>query len=69
MAKHIYSSFEEIDLQLEILKTEAQLEKARVTQQYNEARQQMSFFSILGSATSFLAKKAVIAKIISKIFK
>lgn len=69
MSKQVYSTFEEIDLQLEILKTEVQLERARISQQYQEAREQMSAFSLIGTAVSYLAKKAVLVKIISKIFK
>ena len=69
MDQHIYNSFEEIDLHLEILKTEAQLERVHLKHQYHEARDQMSVFSIVGSLVSSLAKKAVIVKLINKFLK
>ncbi|MBL7471481.1 hypothetical protein [Robertkochia sediminum] len=69
MSKNIYNSFEEIDLQLEILKTEAQLEKAHISQEYDAARSQLSIFSVVGSVAGAMAKKALIFRIMNKLFK
>lgn len=69
MSKPVYHSFEEIDLQLEILKTEAQLEKAHISQEYESAKSQLSIFSVVGTVTAALAKKAFIFKIVHKLFK
>ncbi len=69
MEKKIYHSFEEIDIQLEIFKTEAQLEKAKLAHQYQVAKEQLGLFSILGSAVSFVAKRAFLLKILRKFIK
>lgn len=69
MDKKTYNSFDEIDIQLEIFKTEAQLEKAKLTHQYQIAREQLGLFSILGSAVSFVAKRAFLIKVLRKFIK
>lgn len=67
--KPVYHSFEEIDLQLEILKTEAQLEKAHISQEYEAAKSQFSILGLVGTAAGAMAKKALIFKLLNKIFK
>ena len=69
MEKKLYSSFEEIDLQLEIFKTEAQLEKAKISHQLRIAKEQLGLFSILGNTVSFVAKRAVLLKVLRKFMK
>ena len=69
MGKQVYRSFKEIDLQLEIYKTEAQIEKAKITNQYILAKEQLGLYSFLGGAVSFIAKRAILLKIIRKFFK
>ncbi|THD69318.1 hypothetical protein E7Z59_03040 [Robertkochia marina] len=69
MDNRIYGSFEEIDLQLEIYKTEAELEKARIGHQLQVAKEQLGMFSIVGTAVSFVAKRALLLKILKKFMK
>lgn len=69
MDKRVYQSFDEIDLQLEIYKTEVQLEKAKLGQELQAAKEQLGLFSILGSTFSFVAKRAVLLKVLKKFFK
>lgn len=69
MEKRLYRSFEEIDLQLEIYKTEAQLEKAKIGNQLQIAKEQLGMFSILGTTVSFIAKRAFLLKLLKKFMK
>lgn len=69
MENRIYGSFEEIDLQLEIYKTEAELEKARIGHQLQVAKEQLGMFSIMGSVVSFVGKRALLLKILKKFMK
>ena len=69
MKSKIYNSFEEIDLHLEILKTESQLERAHVKLNYQQARAQLTLIGLVSSLLGYLAKNTVLIQLIRKYTK
>jgi hypothetical protein len=64
-----YSSFEEIDRDLEILKLQTQIDKEAIKLCINQTKENLSPFSLLGSAMGTVVKKAMDLNIVSKIFR
>jgi len=63
-----YSSFEEIDKDLEILNLQMRIDKEEIKLYYNQTKDNLSPVSIMGSFVGSIVKKALQLKIISKIF-
>ncbi len=63
-----YSSFKEIDRDLEILKLQTQIDKEEIKLYFNQTKENLSPFSLMGSVIGTIAKKALELKIASKIF-
>lgn len=63
-----YSSFKEIDRDLEILKLQMQIDKEEIKLNLNQTKENLSPFSLMGSVIGSIAKKALELKLASKIF-
>jgi len=62
-----YSSFKEIDRDLEILKLQTQIDKEEIKFYFNQTKENLSPFSLMGSIIGTIAKKALELKITSKL--
>jgi hypothetical protein len=63
-----YSSFKEIDRDLEILKLQMQIDKEEIKLYFNQTKENLSPISLMGSVIGSIAKKALELKLASKIF-
>lgn len=63
----VYTSFDEIDLELEILKLESELEKEKLKRSYFYLKESFSPVNIATSLISNLMQKAFYAKIFKKL--
>lgn len=63
-----YSSFEEIDKDLKILKLQSQIDKEEIKLTLEEVKGGLSPLSILGSTASAILQKALVLKAVGKIF-
>ncbi|MBK5192103.1 MAG: hypothetical protein JJE07_02635 [Flavobacteriaceae bacterium] len=63
-----YSSFKEIDRDLEILKLQMQIDKEEIKLHLNQTKENLSPISLMGSVIGSIAKKALELKLASKIF-
>lgn len=63
-----YSSFKEIDRDLKILKLQTQIDREQIKLHFNQTRENLSPFSLIGSIFGSIAKKAIELKVASKIF-
>ncbi len=64
----IYSSFEEIELELEILKLESEIEKEKLKKSFFYLKESVSPMQIATSIVGNIAQKAFIGKLLVKIF-
>jgi len=62
-----YSSFEEIDRDLKILKLQNQIDKEEIRLSIQHTKESLSPLSLLGSLVSSIAQKAFVLKAVSKI--
>lgn len=63
-----YSSFKEIDRDLEILKLQTQIDKEEIKLYYTQTKENLTPISLIGSILGTIAKKALELKVASKIF-
>jgi len=63
-----YSSFKEIDRDLEILKLQTQIDQEEIKLCFNQTKENLSPISLMGSVIGSIAKKALELKLASKIF-
>jgi hypothetical protein len=63
----IYSSFEEIDKDLKILKLQTQIDKEEIKLSVDQTKQQLSFKSLVSSSASAVMQKILALKAVSKI--
>lgn len=63
-----YSSFKEIDRDLEILKLQTQIDREEIKLCYNQTKENLTPISLIGSVLGTIAKKALELKVASKIF-
>ncbi|PKP25072.1 MAG: hypothetical protein CVU03_09580 [Bacteroidetes bacterium HGW-Bacteroidetes-2] len=63
----IYSSFKEIDVELEILKLESEIEKEKLKKSYFYFKESISPMNIATSMISNIAQKAFFGKLLQKI--
>lgn len=63
-----YSSFKEIDRDLEILKLQTQIDREEIKLYYSKTKENLNPISLLGSVFGTIAKKVLELKIASKIF-
>ncbi len=64
----VYSNFEEIDLELEILKLESEIEREKLKKSFFYLKQSVSPMQIASSVVGNIAQKAFIGKFLVKIF-
>lgn len=62
-----YSSFEEIDKDLKILKLQTEIDKEEIKLSLDQVKEGFSPLSILGSTIGAVLQKAVVLKAVSKI--
>ncbi len=63
-----YSSFEEIDRDLKILKLQNQINKEEIRLSVQHTKESLSPISLIGGLIGSIAQKAFILKSVSKIF-
>ncbi len=63
----VYSSFEEIDKDLKILKLQTEIDKEEIKLSIDRTKQGFSPMSFIGSAVGSIIQKALILKAVSKI--
>ena len=63
-----YSSFEEIDKDLQILKLQTEIDKEEIKLSIDKTKDSLSPVSIVGSTIGSIIQKAIILKAVSKIF-
>ncbi|MDX1543641.1 MAG: DUF6327 family protein [Christiangramia sp.] len=64
----VYSSFEEIDKDLQILKLQTEIDKEEIKLSLDQAKEGLSPVSIIGSTIGSIIQKALVLKAVSKIF-
>ena len=64
----VYSSFEEIDKDLQILKLQTEIDKEEIKLSLDQAKESLSPVSLLGSTIGSIIQKALVLKAVSKIF-
>tara|TARA_R100000935_G_C2810988_1_gene154945 strand:- start:838 stop:1065 length:228 start_codon:yes stop_codon:yes gene_type:complete len=63
-----YSSFEEIDRDLKILKLQNQIDKEEIRLSVEHTKESLSPISLIGGLIGSIAQKAFVLKAVSKIF-
>lgn len=63
----VYTSFDEVNLELEILKLESELEKEKLKRSYFYFKESISPLNVSTSLAKTFAKKVFSAKILSKV--
>ncbi len=63
-----YTSFEEIDRDLKILKLQNEIDKEEIKISINHTKEALSPISIVGGMVSSIFQKAIVLKAVSKIF-
>ena len=63
-----YSSFDEIERDLKILKLQTQIDKEEIKLSYELTKDNMSPLSLIASMASSIIQKALVLKAVSKIF-
>lgn len=65
----IYTSFEEIDKDIRVLKLEKEISKEEIKLSYNNIKEDFSFLNVVGKTAGTIIQKALAFKIIKKIIK
>ncbi|APG60794.1 DUF6327 family protein [Christiangramia salexigens] len=63
-----YSSFEEIDKDLKILKLQTEIDMEEIKLSIDQTKESLSPVSILGNTIGSIIQKAIVLKAVSKIF-
>jgi len=63
----IYSSFEEIDKDLKILKLQTEIDKEEIKLSVDQTKQSLSPLSLVGGVVGSIMQKALVLKAVSKI--
>lgn len=63
----VYSSFEEIDKDLKILKLQTEIDKEEIKLSIDQTKHNLSPMSIIGSTIGSIIQKALVLKAVSKI--
>ena len=63
----IYSSFDEIDKDLKILKLQTEIDKEEIKLSIDQTKESLSPMSIIGSTIGSIIQKALVLKAVSKI--
>ncbi len=63
-----YTSFEEIDRDLKILKLQTQIDKEEIKLTVEEVKDSLSPIRVFGNAIGAIAQKAIVLKAVAKIF-
>ncbi|MCB7481901.1 DUF6327 family protein [Christiangramia sediminis] len=63
----VYSSFEEIDKDLKILKLQTEIDKEEIKLSLDQTKESLSPMSLMRNALGSIAQKALILKAVSKI--
>lgn len=63
----VYSSFDEIDKDLKILKLQTEIDKEEIKLSLDQTKQQLSPMSLIGSTVGSIIQKALILKAVTKI--
>jgi hypothetical protein len=65
----IYTSFEEIDKDIRVLKLEKEISKEEIKLSYNNIKEDFSFLNVVGKTAGTIIQKALAFKIIKKIIR
>lgn len=63
----IYSSFEEIDKDLKILKLQTEIDKEEIKLSIDQTKEGLSPLSVAGNVVGSIAQKLIVLKAVSKI--
>lgn len=64
----VYSSFEDIDKDLQILKLQTEIDKEEIKLSLDQTKESLTPMSIIGSTVGSIIQKALVLKAVSKIF-
>ncbi|MCF8713623.1 hypothetical protein JM658_02190 [Joostella atrarenae] len=65
----VYTSFEEIDKDLKILRLKKDISKEEIKLNYNGLKEDLGFLSVVGKAANFVIKNVLALKLSKKLFK
>jgi len=65
----IYTSFEEIDRDIRVLRLEKDISKEEIKLNYNGIKEDFNFLNVVGKTAGSIIQKALAFKIIKKIIK
>ncbi|QLE01137.1 hypothetical protein HX109_06000 [Galbibacter sp. BG1] len=64
----VYTSFEEIDKDLKVLKLQKDIAKEEIRLNYNGLKDDLGFLNVVGRTTSYILRRALALKIVRKFF-
>ncbi|MGS2740818.1 hypothetical protein [Sinomicrobium sp. M5D2P17] len=64
----VYTSFEEIDRDLKVLRLQKNISKEEIRSSYYGLKDDLGFLNVIGKTTGFILKRALALKVARKIF-
>ncbi|WP_224485339.1 DUF6327 family protein [Robertkochia aurantiaca] len=65
----IYTSFEELENDLQILKLQKQIAQEQIKLNYESTKENLSFLTVIGNTAGYVAKRLLAIKVINKFFR
>lgn len=65
----IYSSFEEIDKDIKVLKLQKEISKEEIKLNFNGIKDDFGFLNVVGKTAGFIIQRALALKLVKKLFK
>ncbi|MEL4307057.1 DUF6327 family protein [Joostella sp. CR20] len=63
----IYTSFEEIDKDLRVLRLQKDISKEEIKLNYHGIKEDLGFLNVIGKTTGFILKRAFALKLVKKL--
>lgn len=64
----VYTSFDEVDKDLKMLRLQKNISKEEIKLSYNNLKEDLGFLNIVGKTTGYILKRALALKIVKKVF-
>lgn len=65
----IYTSFEEIDKDIKILKLQKEISKEEIKLGFNGIKDDFGFLNVVGKTTGYIIQRVLALKLVNKIFR